>query len=66
MLNKIIRTSDDWALTLLRVAPGVMVFPHGAQKVLGWFGGPCNTFRSTRKNKSPRDHDLAGFFLLDD
>jgi putative oxidoreductase len=40
MLDKILRTSDDKMLTLLRVALGVLVFPHGAQKALGWFGGP--------------------------
>jgi putative oxidoreductase len=40
MLDKILRTSDDRMLTLLRVALGVLVFPHGAQSALGWFGGP--------------------------
>jgi putative oxidoreductase len=40
MLDKILRTNDDRMLTLLRVALGVLVFPHGAQKALGWFGGP--------------------------
>jgi putative oxidoreductase len=39
MLSKILRTSDDKLLTLLRVALGVVLFPHGAQKVLGWWGG---------------------------
>jgi putative oxidoreductase len=39
MLQKILRTSDDRVLTLLRVILGVVVFPHGAQKMLGWFGG---------------------------
>jgi putative oxidoreductase len=39
MLDRILRTSDDKVLTLLRIALGVLVFPHGAQKALGWFGG---------------------------
>lgn len=39
MWQKIIRTDDDKVLTLLRVALGIVVFPHGAQKLLGWFGG---------------------------
>lgn len=39
MFRKIIRTSDDKVLTLLRLALAIVVFPHGAQKVLGWFGG---------------------------
>ena len=39
MLSKIIRTGDDRVLTVLRLALAIVVFPHGAQKVLGWFGG---------------------------
>ena len=39
MFRKIIGTSDDKILTLLRVVLGIVIFPHGAQKVLGWFGG---------------------------
>ena len=39
MWEKIIRTDDDKVLTLLRIALGIVVFPHGAQKLLGWFGG---------------------------
>ena len=38
-MKKFFSTSDDIALTLLRIALGVVMFPHGAQKVLGWFGG---------------------------
>jgi putative oxidoreductase len=30
---------DSFAPLILRVALGVMLFPHGAQKLLGWFGG---------------------------
>jgi putative oxidoreductase len=36
---KLVATRDDWVLTLLRVAAGVVIWPHGAQKLLGWFGG---------------------------
>jgi putative oxidoreductase len=39
MLSKIIRTGDDKVLTVLRLALAIVVFPHGAQKVFGWFGG---------------------------
>jgi putative oxidoreductase len=39
MWQKIIRTNDDKVLALLRIALGIVVFPHGAQKLLGWFGG---------------------------
>jgi len=30
----------DVALVVLRLALGIVMFPHGAQKMLGWFGGP--------------------------
>jgi putative oxidoreductase len=32
-------TSDDWAATLGRVALALVIFPHGAQHLMGWFGG---------------------------
>jgi putative oxidoreductase len=32
-------TERDWSQAALRVTLGVVMFPHGAQKLLGWFGG---------------------------
>jgi len=41
MINKyLFRTDDSQAQLCIRVALGVVMFPHGAQKLLGWFGGP--------------------------
>jgi len=39
MFRKIINTNDSSVATLLRVLLGLVLFPHGAQKLLGWFGG---------------------------
>lgn len=32
-------TDDDVGSLILRLALGVVMFPHGAQKLFGWFGG---------------------------
>lgn len=32
-------TDNGWAGLILRLALGLVMFPHGAQKMLGWFGG---------------------------
>ena len=39
MFRKLINTTDDFALTILRLILGGVFFAHGAQKALGWFGG---------------------------
>ncbi|HEU4700154.1 MAG TPA: DoxX family protein [Gemmatimonadales bacterium] len=36
----LVRTTDDPVALLLRLALALVIFPHGAQKALGWWGGP--------------------------
>lgn len=38
-MKQLLGTSKDVSLTTLRVVLGVVFFAHGAQKMLGWFGG---------------------------
>lgn len=35
----IFATNDIAGIAILRIALGIILFPHGAQKLLGWFGG---------------------------
>src|SRR5580698_827307 len=39
MLRRLTATENSVALAILRVVLGVVFFAHGAQKMLGWFGG---------------------------
>jgi putative oxidoreductase len=39
-MHWLFHTHRNMALTILRVMLGVVFFPHGAQKTLGWYGGP--------------------------
>lgn len=44
-METLFKTDDSWASLVLRVTLGVVIFAHGAQKLLGWFGG--NGFSGT-------------------
>src|SRR3979411_1002395 len=39
MLRKILSTTDDASLSILRLALGIVFFPNGAEKMFVWFGG---------------------------
>lgn len=39
MLKKLMQTDEDAGMLIVRLALGAVIFPHGAQKLLGWFGG---------------------------
>ena len=38
-MKQLLQTDDGWAGLILRVTLGLVIFPHGAQKLLGWYGG---------------------------
>jgi putative oxidoreductase len=38
-MKKIFQTNENTTATIIRIVLGAILFPHGAQKLLGWFGG---------------------------
>ena len=39
MFRRFLSTNDDSSTIFLRFALGIVMLPHGAQKLLGWYGG---------------------------
>jgi len=37
--NILLKTENDFSALVMRLTLGIVFFPHGAQKALGWFGG---------------------------
>lgn len=40
MFRRLTATANDYSLTIARLILGVVFVAHGAQKMLGWYGGP--------------------------
>lgn len=38
-MKKLLQTNENITATIIRIVLGLIIFPHGAQKLLGWFGG---------------------------
>ena len=57
-MKRLLATSNDGVLTLMRLVLGIVFFLHGAQKVFGWFGGfgfsgTMNAFTGTMHIPAP-------------
>jgi len=39
-MGALLHTEDDFGLFIARIALGIVILPHGLQKLLGLFGGP--------------------------
>ncbi|MFQ5451297.1 MAG: DoxX family protein [Nitrospinaceae bacterium] len=44
-MKALFQTDTTWHNLILRMTLGIVIFPHGAQKLMGWFGG--NGFSAT-------------------
>lgn len=62
MWKWLFQTQHAWHLLVLRVMLGIVIFPHGAQKIFGWFGG--YGFAGTMANFTDRMHIPWIFALL--
>lgn len=38
-MKTILKANNDWTGLFLRLTIAIVIFPHGAQKLMGWFGG---------------------------
>jgi putative oxidoreductase len=38
-MKVLFQTDESWAGLILRFTLGLVMYPHGAQKLLGWYGG---------------------------
>jgi putative oxidoreductase len=39
MIEQFLKTNHRWSPLIIRITLALVLFPHGAQKMLGWFGG---------------------------
>ena len=62
MFKKLLATSPDKGLAFMRIMLGLVFFPHGAQKMLGWFGG--YGFSATMQYFTTQAHIPAFFAFL--
>jgi putative oxidoreductase len=58
----LLKTTNSFAPTLARLTLGIVMFPHGAQKVLGWFHGPG--FSGAYNSLTQHMHIPAVFAIL--
>jgi putative oxidoreductase len=56
------RTQNDAAMLFARLALGVSMFPHGAQKAMGWFKDPNDMFKTDFDNMSQTVDAFRNFF----
>ena len=57
ILHDLLQTDPNWVYTLCRLVAGIIIFPYGMQKLLGWFddfGGGVGIKQSLASLKSKK------------
>jgi len=62
LVNRIVSTSSEFSLLILRLAVGGVLLPHGLQKTFGMFGGPG--FSETMAGLSKHYHPALAFMVI--
>lgn len=63
-MKKLLKTNEQLSATIIRVFLGLIIFPHGAQKALGWFGGYGFTGTMDFFTGTMHLHWLIGFMVI--
>ncbi len=64
MKKRIFQTNNDWTGVIIRLTIGLILFPHGAQKMLGLFGGYGFTGTMSFFTKTMHLPWLIGFLVI--
>lgn len=67
MINVILQTTNDYTLLFLRVVAGIIIFPYGMQKLLGWFddlGGGVGIHESLKKIQQRKIPRFIGWMII--
>ena len=66
-MNELIQTTGNYALFFLRVVAGIIIFPYGIQKLLGWFddfGGGVGIHQSLKRLKQKKVPAFIGWLII--
>jgi putative oxidoreductase len=67
MLQKLLQTNTDYVCLLLRVVAGIIIFPYGMQKLVGWFddlGGGIGIKGSLRRLSAKKIPIPIGWLII--
>jgi putative oxidoreductase len=63
MIASLTGTHADWVVEIARIVLGIIFFGHGAQNLLGWYGGP-GLARSMRTFKDLHIPSVLAFLVI--